>query len=295
MGPRPSDHRQATTGRWTTILATVLLTLLMPVNAGAQLFDFDSAPLHTSLPIDQTVGTLTAHLSATGQGFSIQYANTMGFTPAGFGGLCIYPNSVFQADLLISFSQALTEFSILYAPQELGCDDSAIMRVTASMNGVPRGTATTTAPAPGTWPTGTLSYSDLSGFNEVVIHYDRAPLCTDRGPIFMADNMNVTVSTTSVPMMGPGGPTCVVAPNPFRTTTQVRIGLTHSEPLTVTVHDASGRLVRTLAHGMPLAAGETSIEWDGRDDLGQGVGGGVYFCRILSERGTRMTPVILRR
>lgn len=296
MGTHGS-HQADTTGNGSRTIgaAVLLLGLLVPAATSAQLFDFDSAPLRSSLPIDQTVGTLTAHFSATGQGFSIQYANTMGFTPAGFGGLCIYPNSVFQADLLISFSSPLTAFSIMYAPQELGCDDSAIMRVTASMGGVLRGTATTTAPAPGTWPTGTLSCSDASGFDHVVVHYDHRPLCTDYGPIFMADNMNVTVSTTSVPMMGPGGPTCVVAPNPFRATTRVRLELTRSGPLTVTVHDASGRLVRTLAHGMPLAAGATSIEWDGRDDAGQGMGGGVYFCRILSERGTRTTPMILRR
>ncbi len=33
------------------------------------LFDFDSAPLHSSLPIDLTAGGVTAHFSATGQGF----------------------------------------------------------------------------------------------------------------------------------------------------------------------------------------------------------------------------------
>jgi hypothetical protein len=157
------------------------------------LFDFDTGPVHVSLPLDYTVGGITAHLSATGQGYSIQPANTMGFTPAGFSGNCIYPNSVFSADLLVSFSSSLTAFSIMFAPQELGCDDTATMRVTAYLNGVLLGTNTAMAPQPGTWPTGTLSFTSAQPFNSVVVHYDhRPPTCQDWGPIFLADNMIVT-------------------------------------------------------------------------------------------------------
>jgi hypothetical protein len=157
------------------------------------LFDFDNAPAHSPLPIDVSAGGVTAHLSATGPGYSIQAAGTMGFTPAGFGGNCIYPSSVYAADLLIGFSREMTSFSIMYSPQELGCDDSARMRVTAYLNGLLAGTATTTAPMPGTWPTGTLSIGSAAGFNSVVVHYDaRPPTCQDYGPIFLADNMSVT-------------------------------------------------------------------------------------------------------
>lgn len=245
---------------WGTL---VLLGLLVPATARAETFDFDNAPIRTSLPLFLTVGGVTAHFTATGSGFSIQPANTMGFTPAGFGGLCIYPNGINQADLLVGFSVPIIDFSILYAPQELGCDDSAIMRVTAYMDGALRGTNTTTAPAPGTWPTGTLTYSDPAGFNQVVIHYDRPPACTDRGPIFMADNMNLTLATTSVPRPGPGDPPWMVAP--------------------------------TLVPGEFAAASARVIESDGRDDAGDAVGGGVYLCRVTTEDGVRSAPVIVRR
>ena len=114
-------------------------------NAQSVLFDFDSLPAHSGLPGAYTVGGITASFSATGQGFSIQPANTMGFTPVGFGGNCIYPNSVYAADLHIGFSTPLMDFSILYAPQEQGCDDSATMRVTAYVSGALVGTATATA------------------------------------------------------------------------------------------------------------------------------------------------------
>jgi hypothetical protein len=172
------------------------MALALSLRAGAQtiLFDFENAPGHTSLPINLTVSGLTAHFSATGQGFSIQPADSMGFTPAGFSGLCIYPNSIYAADLLVSFSAPLADFTILYAPQELACDSSATMRVSAYLNGALVGTATTNA-QPGTWPTETLQVSSTRTFNSVVVHYDKAPVTGgDYGVIFMADNMQVTLA-----------------------------------------------------------------------------------------------------
>jgi hypothetical protein len=139
-----------------------------------------------------TVGGITAQFSATGQGFSIQAANAMGFTPAGFSGNCIYPSSVYAADLIIGFSQLLTNFSVLYAPQELACDSSARMKVTAYLNDSLVGSNTTNANA-GTWPSEILAFSSTQPFNRVVVHYNAPPPTGgDYGPIFMADNMVVT-------------------------------------------------------------------------------------------------------
>jgi hypothetical protein len=172
----------------------VLLTALCFIRAGAQsvLFDFDNAPRYTPLPISLTVGGITAQFSATGAGYSVQAANVLGFTPAGFSGNCIYPSSVYGADLNVAFSTPLTNFSILYAPEEYACDSSATMRVTAFLNGVSIGTATTNAQA-GTWPTETLAFGSAQGFDSVVVHYDRGPVTGgDWGPVFMVDNMAVT-------------------------------------------------------------------------------------------------------
>lgn len=163
------------------------------------LFDFNTAPIQTSLPIDLTWGGIMAHVSATGPGFSIQDSSTAPVAPVGFTGRYIYPNSGTPADLLVSFDQTLVYFSILYSPQEMGCDDSATMRVTVSMNGNFVGTRTKTATSPGTWPVDVLMCNFPQGFNSVVVHYDSAPpTCQDVGPIFLADDMRVLA-------MGSGG------------------------------------------------------------------------------------------
>ncbi len=177
--------------------------LLLRAAGEGVLFDFENAPLRSPLPISLTVGGITAQFSATGQGFSIQPANTMGFTPAGFSGNCIYPSSIYAADLIVSFSAPITAFSILYAPQELACDSSATMRVTAYLDAVPVGSATTNAQA-GTWPSETLAFGSPQSFNKVVVHYDKPPVTGgDWGPIFMADNMSVTPAPPPIMIVSP--------------------------------------------------------------------------------------------
>ena len=282
-------------------LANVLLAvsiLVAPTTARAVMFDFDNAPIHTPLPLDLTVGGITAHFSATGQGYSIQRADVMGFTPAGFSGLCIYPSSVFLADLLVSFSRPLTDFSIMFAPEEYGCDDSALMRVTAYMNDIYVGTNTARADPPGTWPTGTLIFSSAQGFNRVVVHYDsRPPTCGDWGPIFMADNMDVTpdASAVSDAEIEPLALAPVVSPNPFGAQTTVRFGLARRGPVSVAVYDAAGRLVRILLAETVFEPGIRSIRWDGRDDRGHEVASGVYLCRVRTEAEVTAARMILLR
>jgi hypothetical protein len=171
------------------VLATFWIVRMEAQNV---LFDFDSLAAHSGLPGAYTVGGITAGFSATGQGFAIQPANSLGFTPVGFAGNCIYPSSIYAADLIVDSSTPLTDFSILYAPEEYACDSSATMRVTAYLDGALVGSATTNAQA-GTWPSETLQFHSAQPFNKVVVHYDKPPATGgDWGPIFMADNMVVT-------------------------------------------------------------------------------------------------------
>ena len=95
---------------------------------------------------------------------------------------------------------------MLYAPQELGCDDSATMKITASLGANLVGSNTAVAPVPGTWPTGTLSFSSAQPFDSVVVHYEsRPPTCQDWGPIFMVDDVVVTpVPEPSRPLVTTG-------------------------------------------------------------------------------------------
>jgi hypothetical protein len=59
----------------------------------------------------------------------------------------------------------------------------------------------------------------------------------------------------------------------------------------VTVHDAAGRRLRTLANGS-FPAGPTRLRWDGRDDGGKRVAAGVYFVSAKTGSGSATRKVV---
>ncbi len=71
------------------------------------------------------------------------------------------------------------------------------------------------------------------------------------------------------------------APNPFNPTTKIRFTLERAGEARLTIYDANGRLVRTLAAG-PLSAGAHGFSWDGRADDDSPVASGVYWVRVVA-------------
>ncbi|MFN8165633.1 MAG: T9SS type A sorting domain-containing protein [Bacteroidia bacterium] len=290
-------NRLYQTNRKMTFLSLFMIsifTVLNPKTIFSQpiLFDFDNAPPYTSLPISQTVAGLTAQFNATGSGFSIQAANVLGFTPAGFSGMVIYPNSVFQADLLINFNQPVTDFSIMYACQELGCDDAALMRVTAYMSGNYVGTDTKTATFPGTWPTDTLRCSFPTGFDSVVVHYDSPPpTCQDYGVIFMADNMVATPLVTSVFDNTLILHSINLSANPVTSLSILSFTLAQSSNVSVRINDIQGRIVKEIFNGR-LAAGIQNMTID---VSGSEFTLGIYIISINTEYGNKTHPLTVVR
>jgi minor extracellular serine protease Vpr len=73
-------------------------------------------------------------------------------------------------------------------------------------------------------------------------------------------------------------------PNPFNSTTVIRLAVPETggaQRVTLAVLDLKGRTVRLLHQGA-LSPGEHSFSWDGIDDRGGPVPGGVYVCRLSS-------------
>jgi hypothetical protein len=78
-------------------------------------------------------------------------------------------------------------------------------------------------------------------------------------------------------------------PNPFSSPTTITYSLEKDGYADVTIHDAGGRLICTLAQGHQ-SAGNHRVSWDGRDTNGHPVASGNYFYRIrvgdqVSSRG----------
>jgi hypothetical protein len=72
-------------------------------------------------------------------------------------------------------------------------------------------------------------------------------------------------------------------PNPFRESTRIRFASTHGQTAgQVTIHDVTGRTLRTLTAAGAVTGGTASVVWDGRDERGRLAPAGVYFWRAGS-------------
>ena len=168
----------------------------------------------------------------------------------------------------------------MYCVQELGCDNSATLKVTAYKNGIYVGFKTRTATFPGTWPVDTLSCSFQQGFDSVVVHYFLPPpTCQDYGVIYMADNMKVTPSNIFVNSEDEILDKFTLNqnyPNPFNPSTTISYQLRTKSLVTLKVFDVLGKEIATLVNNVEQP-GNKSVNFNA-DNLVSGV----YYYRLQS-------------
>ena len=86
-------------------------------------------------------------------------------------------------------------------------------------------------------------------------------------------------------------------PNPFNPETWIPYRLSESAPVTLSIYDTTGRLVRTLSLGFKPAGfyqgRARAAYWDGRNDVGERVSSGVYFYRLSTPSFHQMKRMII--
>ncbi len=85
-----------------------------------------------------------------------------------------------------------------------------------------------------------------------------------------------------------------VAPSPVRDHAQLRFALPQAGRARVEVLDVEGRVVRVLAD-REFARGVYTLGWDGRDEAGRNVAGGIYVYRLATAAGTVSRKAVLLR
>ncbi len=83
-------------------------------------------------------------------------------------------------------------------------------------------------------------------------------------------------------------------PNPFRGSTRVDYHLPVSDMVYLEVFDLNGRRVRTLVDERQ-PAGDYRMTWDGTDDAGRSVAGGIYFIRLRSGVQSKVQRAVMLR
>ena len=82
-------------------------------------------------------------------------------------------------------------------------------------------------------------------------------------------------------------------PNPSRVKTSIKFALPVRSHVLLAVFDVNGRRIRNLTND-EWAAGYHTLDWDGRNTVGQKVGGGIYLYRMEagSFRSSRKVVVL---
>ena len=88
-------------------------------------------------------------------------------------------------------------------------------------------------------------------------------------------------------------------PNPFNPETWIPYQLSKPAEVTVTIHAADGRLIRTLALGHQPAgiyqSKSRAAYWDGKNELGESVASGVYFYTLKAGDFTATRKMLIRK
>jgi flagellar hook assembly protein FlgD len=83
-------------------------------------------------------------------------------------------------------------------------------------------------------------------------------------------------------------------PNPTKAATTLMYALGRDQPVTLTIHDVRGRVIRSLVEEAQ-SPGAHTVQWDGRDESGKPVPPSVYYARLSCEEGTRTTRIAVIR
>ena len=83
-----------------------------------------------------------------------------------------------------------------------------------------------------------------------------------------------------------------VQPNPFHTETMFRFALPSTQEVTLSITDASGRVISTIQ--TTAQQGLNTMVWKGQTDKGTTLAAGVYFVRLQTQSGSVVRKVVLQ-
>jgi hypothetical protein len=81
-------------------------------------------------------------------------------------------------------------------------------------------------------------------------------------------------------------------PNPFDGFTQINYGVPREMAVNISIYSTLGQLINTIVDETKVS-GSYTVNWDGTDNSGKRVPGGVYFIRLASDQIVRVEKSIL--
>jgi hypothetical protein len=92
------------------------------------------------------------------------------------------------------------------------------------------------------------------------------------------------------------GDRCLIQnhPNPFNPETDISYNLPEDCMVSLVVYNMLGQRIRVLVNE-PQNAGLKTVHWDGKDDCGNDLASGVYFCRFQAGNHDECKKMVLMR
>ncbi|UCD05557.1 MAG: T9SS type A sorting domain-containing protein [candidate division WOR-3 bacterium] len=84
-------------------------------------------------------------------------------------------------------------------------------------------------------------------------------------------------------------------PNPFTNAANIRYVIGDDRDVTLKIYDISGKLVRDLSVHVSINGHRLSVRWDGTDDAGRNLPGGIYFSCLKDKTGSHFGKLIMMR
>jgi hypothetical protein len=81
-------------------------------------------------------------------------------------------------------------------------------------------------------------------------------------------------------------------PNPFNPNTTISFDLANDSHVLINIYDMTGKIIRTLVdHNMK--SGQKMIDWNGKDDDGKSVSGGLYLYNLNTDNYSQTRKMVL--
>ncbi|MDD5528912.1 MAG: FlgD immunoglobulin-like domain containing protein [bacterium] len=116
---------------------------------------------------------------------------------------------------------------------------------------------------------------------------------TSTGEIYQGAKISVT-SIATEETSNKNTFTVKVSPNPFTSNTNVCYSIEKKEKVQVGIYDIAGKLVKQLVNSEQDAGTHTAY-WDGKNDLGNKIGAGIYFCVVNSGNRKNVSKILAVR
>lgn len=102
------------------------------------------------------------------------------------------------------------------------------------------------------------------------------------------------ITTVELPHPQGAGFQLRCTPNPFNPRSVISFTLDQAGQVSLKVLDVRGHFIKTLANGW-RATGDHKAQWDGKDQYGQTVSSGVYFCQVMAHGQAESIRMVLLR